>query len=288
MCGIFFSLCRHGQIAPDDNTAKLLRNRGPDHTGLHQINLSQQGDGSQLHATFLSTVLSLRGTTVIVQPLINESTKSVLCWNGEAWSINGDAIAGNDSKVIFEQLLKACSTGSSHDSKAAVIQLLSSIRGPYAIVYYDAVNERIYYGRDCLGRRSLLRKSTLDGSLVLSSVCDNATGEAWAEVEADGIYIVDLNTAETAQGNFSIAHVPHARSGDTASSELSFVDRCSLLRCLLMSSDLAISTHEPPEPSWPWHELPEGPGSRRLTAPICGTPYPARPRGFRIFTGRYS
>jgi asparagine synthetase B (glutamine-hydrolysing) len=248
MCGIFFSLCRHGQIAPDDNTARLLRNRGPDHTGLHQIDVSLQGDGSQLHATFLSTVLSLRGAAVIVQPLIDENTKSVLCWNGEAWSISGNAIAGNDSKVVFELLLQACSTGSSHDSKAAVIQVLSSIRGPYAIVYYDAVNNRIYYGRDCLGRRSLLRKSTSDGSLVLSSVCDNATGEAWAEVEADGIYVVDLSTAETAQDDFSIAHIPHARSGDIASSELFFVGRCSSLRCLLMSSDLAISTHEPPDP----------------------------------------
>ena len=280
MCGIFFSLSRNGHIAPDKDTATLLRNRGPDHTGLHQINVSQ-GDGSQVHTTFLSTVLSLRGTAVTAQPLVDEATKSVLCWNGEAWSVSGDAVDGNDSKIVFDLLLKASSTRAASESKDAITQLLSNIRGPYAIVFYDAVNKHIYYGRDCLGRRSLLRKATSDGSLVLSSVCDNATGEAWAEVEADGIYFVDLNTAQTAKGSFSITHIPHVRSGDTASSELSFVGRWSPLRCLLMLSGLAISTFEPrsTEP-WPWNKLPERPGSWRFIAPICSAPYPACSRGF--------
>jgi hypothetical protein len=239
MCGIFFALSRHGHIAPDESTHALLRNRGPDHTGLHQPVLSRE-DGTELHATFLSTVLSLRGTEIVSQPLINASTGSVLCWNGEAWSISGDAVAGNDSKLVFDRLLKACAdtTGS---SKSAVVELLSHIRGPYAIVFYDATNNHIYYGRDCLGRRSLLQKSTPDGALVLSSVCDNATGEAWAEVEANGIYFVDLNDFTDPS---SITHIPHASLRAPSAAELLFVGRYCSSKYLLISSDPTISTNE--------------------------------------------
>ena len=230
MCGIFFSLSRHGHVAPDDNTASLLRNRGPDHTGLHQPVISH-GDGTELSATFLSTVLSLRGTEVIPQPLVDDGAASVLCWNGEAWSVNGNAVTGNDSKAVFDLLLKACATASSSGSKSAIIQVLSNIRGPYAMVFYDAVHARIYYGRDCLGRRSLLTKSTSDGSLVLSSVCDNATGEAWAEVEADGIYVVDVNDFNNTS---STTHIPHTRLGEKPGSDLSFVGKRCTSKCLLM------------------------------------------------------
>ncbi|KAH6613923.1 asparagine synthetase domain-containing protein 1 [Boeremia exigua] len=201
MCGIFCALSRHGHVVPDDRTAALLRNRGPDHTGLHQ------SDVGEVSATFLSTVLSLRGTAITPQPLV--SAGSVLCWNGEAWSIGDETVTGSDSAVVFDRL-KTCTE--SPDSKRAVIQLLSNIRGPYAIVFYDANNNHLYYGRDCLGRRSLLKKATSDGSLVLSSVCDNTTGEAWAEVEADGIYVVDLNHFTDSS---SSTHIPHTRLGET-------------------------------------------------------------------------
>ena len=234
MCGIFFSLSRHGHVIPDDNTATLLRNRGPDHTGLHQIRVSHQQGHGQLHATFLSTVLSLRGTAVVSQPLIDQNTASVLCWNGEAWSVHHDAVAGNDAQVVFNLLLKACTTGTSSDSKSAVTRLLSNIQGPYAIVFYDAVNEHVYYGRDCLGRRSLLRKTTSDGTLVLSSVCDNATGEAWAEVEADGIYVVDLSETVSEPDVIDVTHIPHIphiRLGNATTSALSFVGECYTWRC---------------------------------------------------------
>ena len=246
MCGIFFSLSHHGFIAPDDNTAKLLRHRGPDRTGLHQLVTLPQKDVGQLHATFLSTVLSLRGTEVVSQPLIDEETGSVLCWNGEAWSIHGETVAGNDSEVVFDLILKACaSNGSPSDGISAVVRLLSNIRGPYAIVFYDAVNKRIVYGRDCLGRRSLLKKPTADGTIVLSSVCDNVKGEAWTEVEADGIYVVNLHNTILSQNLLcNVTHVPHTRRGGTAGPDLSFVGKYFQSRGLLISAGFAISTHE--------------------------------------------
>ncbi|KAI4710046.1 hypothetical protein J4E89_005278 [Alternaria sp. Ai002NY15] len=223
MCGIFFSLSRTEHVIPDANTQRLLRNRGPDSTGQHQtiIESSAKDVSTRLHATFLSTVLALRGNDIVEQPLRDDTTGSVLCWNGEAWSIAGQAIDGNDSKLVFTKLLDAC-TGTREASMRRVIELLSVVRGPYALVFYDASHQRIYYGRDCLGRRSLLQKSTLDGTLVLSSVCDNASGESWAEVEADGIYVVDVELADPTSDSFLVTRVPHRRSDQEEDSELSF------------------------------------------------------------------
>lgn len=246
MCGIFFSLSRTGHVIPDTNTQRLLRNRGPDSTGQHQtiIESSAKGASTRLHATFLSTVLALRGNDIVEQPLRDDTTGSVLCWNGEAWSFAGQAIDGNDSKLVFTKLLDAC-TGTREASMRRVIELLSVVRGPYALVFYDASHKRIYYGRDCLGRRSLLQNSTPDGTLVLSSVCDNASGESWAEVEADGIYVVDLELADPTSKSLSVTRVPHRRSDQEEDSELSFVGKSSGTRLLLTDSDSPVPCHEP-------------------------------------------
>ncbi|KAL1798833.1 hypothetical protein ACET3X_002870 [Alternaria dauci] len=223
MCGIFFSLSRAGHVTPDTNTGQLLQNRGPDSTGQHQaiIESSTRASSTRLHATFLSTVLALRGSNVVEQPLKDVATGSLLCWNGEAWSIAGHAIDGNDSQVIFTKLLNAC-VGPSDTSMKRVIELLSVVRGPYALVFFDACNNRIYYGRDCLGRRSLLQKSTPDGTLVLSSVCDNASGESWTEVEADGIYVLDVDAADSTSNSLPVTKIPHRRSDPKEDAGLSF------------------------------------------------------------------
>lgn len=246
MCGIFCSLSHHGYIVPDASTQQLLSNRGPDSTCQHQalLHTTQTNTAAQLHATFLSTVLSLRGETIVTQPLQDAHTASVLCWNGEAWSIGGDLVAGNDSQAVFDKLLKASAeTTSPNAAMGAIIGMLSSIRGPYAFVFYDARHNLLYYARDCLGRRSLLRKNTVDGSLVLSSVCDNNSGHAWTEVEADGVYVVDLDASSPDHSLPSPRLIPHRRSNQ-AEDELCFVGKCLQFKLLLITIDIAISCHE--------------------------------------------
>jgi asparagine synthetase B (glutamine-hydrolysing) len=249
MCGIFCSISRHCFIGPDQATIQLLRNRGPDSIGQRQVvvDASPREDAKvspALHATFLSTVLSLRGTSVVEQPLCHAGTDSTLCWNGEAWSVGDEPITGNDSQLISSKLLSASSNSTPEDSIRAVIALLTSIRGPYAFVFYDALHKLVYYGRDCLGRRSLLRKTTLDDTLVLSSVCDNASGDSWMEVEADGIYIVDLNVSLSNTLSSSIGHVPHRLSDQPQGKDLSFVGKSIALGSLLTCLDSAISADE--------------------------------------------
>ncbi|KAL1593187.1 hypothetical protein SLS60_010795 [Paraconiothyrium brasiliense] len=185
MCGIFFSLCRGHSVSPDAGTARLLLDRGPDSIGTRQVALrAHNSNDLSYEATFVSTVLSLRGTTITKQPLVDEASGSILCWNGEAWKFAGQPVSGSDSQLIFENLLEASAKSSTGDRDLAqrlVVNVLYSIGGPYAFVFYDARNRYIYYGRDCLGRRSLLKKDISDNELFLSSVCDNSTGENWTE-----------------------------------------------------------------------------------------------------------
>ncbi|KAH9882205.1 hypothetical protein J1614_001377 [Plenodomus biglobosus] len=220
MCGIFCSLSRHAFISPDAKTTKLLVNRGPDSTGQLQKTIDTRCS-SHVHASFLSTVLALRGSSIVQQPLVDAAAGSVLCWNGEAWSIAGETIRGNDSETIFKRLLGACA-GSADESAAAVVALLSSVRGPYALVFYHAPHKRLYFGRDCLGRRSLLKKDTPDGALILSSVCDTASGDAWTEVEADGLYYIDLDLIDETKPGFAPKHIPHRRLDQREDATLSF------------------------------------------------------------------
>ena len=227
-------------MTPSPATSLLLQHRGPDATGEHRVTIHV--DSAHVHATFLSTVLALRGKDIVQQPLQDAATASVLCWNGKAWSISGDAVNGNDSQLIFSKLL-AASVDQNENSTRRVVELLAAVRGPYAFVFYDAPNKRVYYGRDCLGRRSLLRKHTADGTLILSSVCDNAPGEAWAEVDADGIYVVDLGV-DTLSPSFSDKRIPHCRLDQDEDSDISFVGECSNAWVLLTYVDPAFSSHE--------------------------------------------
>lgn len=55
---------------------------GPDslRTETRNVQLDSQ---IRLHLTFVSSVLALRGNHVAVQPLVDEGTGNILCWNGQ-------------------------------------------------------------------------------------------------------------------------------------------------------------------------------------------------------------
>jgi hypothetical protein len=261
MCGIFFSLSRHDFKSPDSNTEQLLNNRGPDSLGIHRVvvpskSSSHDVPSSDLYATFVSTVLSLRGAALTEQPLKDDETGSILCWNGEAWSVAGELVSGSDSRAVFDALLAPAPDDVSKSAGSPtkhVIQVLSSIRGPYAFVFYDARDQFIYYGRDCLGRRSLLNKK--GDVFILSSVCDNASGEDWAEVEADGIYALDLTSAPTSALP-TATHIPHRRCGDESIKGTYFVGKFKAPRIPLNRSGHSVSKDEPMyrgEPAVPIH-----------------------------------
>lgn len=193
MCGIHAVIA---QTASDNDTLssnlrRCLCNRGPDHLGYAEQEVEATA-GRLKFLCFTSTVLSLRGDQVTRQPFIDTSSGSVLCWNGEAWKIFGRDVQGNDGKTIFDLLTSTNGSAADEAREAATLQILRSIEGPFAFIYFEKASRRIYFGRDRLGRRSLLARQDEDGGrLTLSSVAESRD-ETWQEVEADGIYVMDL------------------------------------------------------------------------------------------------
>ena len=228
MCGIFFSCSQERHQPPSNALLDHLKRRGPDAADSMLLSvtlktIALQNSGSKVQTrtcflNFLSTVLSLRGSSVVRQPLRDLGSGSILCWNGEAWKIGSQLIQGNDAEHVFDAFLDAIKRHSDNvdgmlasrdHSLQIVVDVLSSITGPYAFVFYDAQHHRVFYGRDVLGRRSLLIRRSSTTIIELSSICDPIGSEDWLEVEANGIYVLDL----TADVNLSndvdrVTHVP--------------------------------------------------------------------------------
>ncbi|KLJ10889.1 asparagine synthase (glutamine-hydrolysing) [Blastomyces silverae] len=211
MCGIFFSLSAREYVQPDEETTQLLQNRGPDSFKRHTIQLHRPKEAGQdpedipasLYLTYISTVLALRGDHLQVQPLVDSASRSVLCWNGEAWKIHNNPVQGNDAQFVFQLLLKAVQPSKSPNgllpSQTAESQCLvkvahtvGAISGPFSFVFYDGYHQRVFYGRDRLGRRALLSGWDSTGSFKIASICDGTSSKHFEEVETDGIHMIDL------------------------------------------------------------------------------------------------
>ncbi|OAA71615.1 asparagine synthetase domain containing protein 1 [Cordyceps fumosorosea ARSEF 2679] len=182
MCGIHAAISRNATVQISDTLESRLRSRGPDHLGSQTVHFPD----ARLCVALTSTVLALRGDHTTAQPLVNQGTGSALCWNGEAWRIHGEPVTGNDGETVLSKLAAASVGG-----EAAILDTLRAIEGPFAFAFVDKPNRTLYYGRDRLGRRSLLVNP--GSPFQLSSVSDTST-TGWLEVEADGCYSISLTT----------------------------------------------------------------------------------------------
>ena len=121
------------------------------------------------------------------QPLVDEPSGSILCWNGEAWKIGGELVRGNDGEAVLALLTEASRETKDDDG---VLKALRTIEGPFSFIYFDKPVNRLYYGRDRLGRRSLL--VTPGSPFSLSSIAETPV-DGCSEVEADGCYTIQLD-----------------------------------------------------------------------------------------------
>ncbi|EKD15809.1 uncharacterized protein L3040_003335 [Drepanopeziza brunnea f. sp. 'multigermtubi'] len=197
MCGIHAAISKRCYQAPSDDLKNLLCNRGPDHLGQERVQIDASAgevDGTSFWIVLTSTVLALRGGHITAQPFLDVSSGSTLCWNGEAWKIGSNPVTGNDGQAVFDVLIQASSADSSTSkSTIEILKVLKSISGPFAFVFFDKNHGQVYFGRDRLGRRSLLFSSNevLD-TFQLSSIGDEAG--SWREVEADAVYQLSLDS----------------------------------------------------------------------------------------------
>ncbi|KAK9105265.1 hypothetical protein Scep_022109 [Stephania cephalantha] len=169
---------------------------------------------------FLGATLQLRGTTPVSQPLVDNS-RNILIYNGEIFGgLHVDCL-GNDTLTLMQALDECCSCSClgdksacfCHDNgKTSVPELLSTISGPWALIYWQDVSSTLWFGRDAFGRRSLLVHwpSSDDSRFLLSSVSPEShtneitdshveycasNNEFWEELSC-GIYSIQLVASE--------------------------------------------------------------------------------------------
>ena len=198
MCGIFLHLSRTENVSPDSATCARLKARGPDCLQTIHRTITSCGPSPALqheprvYLTFSASVLALRGDAVQRQPLVDPESGSILCWNGEAWKFDGRRIDENDTHFVFRELLIAASTT---DSSHQIIEVLTRVTGPFAFTFYDANASTIYYGRDRLGRRSLILERPDPESFTLCSASCHTVAEA-AEVSTASLHALTIQGTE--------------------------------------------------------------------------------------------
>lgn len=191
MCGIFFCVSTRAHIALNAEDEKRLRARGPDASHTHTTIAGLKAH--PWHLTFTSSVLALRGDVIVSQPIVHEATGSVFCWNGEAWSYDSIRVSGNDTQILSGHLFDAIQQYD--DPEPAILDVLNRITGPYAFVFYNAKSSKVYFGRDNLGRRSLLtqRDGDNDTRLTMCSIPMSSVDGLAQEVETLQIHKIDLS-----------------------------------------------------------------------------------------------
>ncbi|KAJ2553126.1 hypothetical protein EV175_003048 [Coemansia sp. RSA 1933] len=193
MCGIQVGIQQSGSNDESnmvwDRLTAVNRNRGPDSHKEHTVSLGPDPH-NQVTVRFGAHVLHLRGPETQSQPIVSQDSKDVLCWNGEVFG-GLDIGERNDGLVLFESI-QAAKRQNPHNY---ILQAFSAIEGPYAFVYLDCEQRKLWFSRDFLGRRSLLMRRTMH-SLFISSVADGIdienSSSQWTELPAQQIYCLDL------------------------------------------------------------------------------------------------
>ncbi|RZB42122.1 Asparagine synthetase domain-containing protein 1 isoform B [Glycine soja] len=219
-----------------DDLKEALRRRGPDsfgakkvllqllgQNGVSSFTVEEDGDAAdgaietaKLH--FFGATLQLRGINPLVQPL-TDASGNVLVYNGEIFGGLHLASDCNDAEFLLQTLGECCSCGSCATDrcvecgKSSIAGVLSAIKGPWAIIYWQDSSRTLWFGRDAFGRRSLLvHWPTVDDStFLLSSVSPvspvqqaseyedhNGIGclSYWEELPC-GIYSVHVDASKT-------------------------------------------------------------------------------------------
>ncbi|XP_012140960.1 asparagine synthetase domain-containing protein 1 [Megachile rotundata] len=181
MCGIFCyisqNLERSAQVSNEWNGCKdLIYARGPDKVTEKVEHLTQSWFGH-----FNASILWMQGSNLYGQPTI-DSIGNILLWNGDIFS--GDLAQDNicDTDVVLNAL----------QSSLNIMPVFKKIQGPYSFIYFQKSTNILYFGRDIIGRHSLLLKvNTDENALLLTSVASKEISGT-IEVPAIGIFAVNL------------------------------------------------------------------------------------------------
>lgn len=171
-----------------DSTLIEVMARGPDHAQMVELLES----GWALRA--LSSVLSLR------QPFSTQphcTDRFIFQFNGELY--NPSCLDDNDVEFAWNLLSEALNDSS--DPRTALAGVLSKLKGEFAFTLVDKHRKIVYFGKDVIGKRSLLFL-TKDG-LTVSSVLSHLPAEELIECEPGLLYAYSIDTENLTKQSYT-------------------------------------------------------------------------------------
>ncbi|VDP70925.1 unnamed protein product [Echinostoma caproni] len=177
-----------------------LHRRGPDIVSHQSIDVP----GLRTPWIGIGCVLSLRGhLSLASQPISVDSDRAQSCllWNGEVFHCSSDEQnlafldpANNDGRLLLSWLSQGLTAEN-------VYKKLVTLQGPFAFILVDNTGQ-VYFGRDRLGRRSLVGRfddevprSKSDSllldcisSVVLPTLSEYQKEQTWIEIPAVGLF----------------------------------------------------------------------------------------------------
>ncbi|POV97627.1 hypothetical protein PSTT_14949 [Puccinia striiformis] len=177
----------HESSSIEDSIWRSISPRGPDFRQRTSRVISSQSNQADFEINFFVSVLHLRGLTLTQQPIRASETGNLLLWNGEISDVE------NDGQAVLYAL--------ENRGNRTIPGVFLGIEGPYAFIYHDVSLNQIWFGRDPLGRRSLMRLEEGDSSqrstISLASHYDGQATLRSSELATDSFFYVDLNNAES-------------------------------------------------------------------------------------------
>lgn len=218
--------------------------RGPDYAQYRELRLK-----NMLFQMF-SSVLSLR-QPFATQPVVQEDY--ILQFNGELY--NEECLETNDTTFISHKLNLELQLSKLREE--AIMSVVCLLDGEFAFVLTDLLENRVYFGKDVVGKRSLLY-SIHDHALIISSVY-HGRHENVIECKSDRIHIYDLEHKTLSSKLYAELWKTHTQVHqlslcpidlEITFSEEDLVSRTQvLLEVLLRASFLRQSTIHPLHPS---------------------------------------
>lgn len=178
MCGIGLTFA-HPTHEKIDELSKLIQDalisRGPD----YQSSRTYIDNDNEWTLNLFAAVLHMRGEKMVQQPYSSSSLSSqyCFCWNGECYShdeaygmpsfdvANHDGSREHESDTIrvmqmiqnaVDERARNSNCFSSKEEHEAIASALSHVHGEYSFILLNESSNCVYFGRDPLGRRSLL------------------------------------------------------------------------------------------------------------------------------------
>lgn len=157
-----------------EDTLVDIMARGPDYAEIWEKQIGR------FWLRGLSSVLSLR-QPFQPQPWRNENY--IFQFNGELY--NEECLGTNDGDFAFRSLAAA-------QDKGALLKTLSSFSGEFAFVLIDRLNRKVYFGKDLIGKRSLL--FSIHNGLQVGSILSHCNEPV--ECEPGVLYEFDVESQE--------------------------------------------------------------------------------------------